>query len=224
MSDEKIELPTEELRTPLNMAVGDSRNYLFNITSPEQLYDDIARFTLNKNVPEHIVIQYDTARNLYLYSFHVYRFYNVAQQHLFSALELAIKDGIGEDKLKKFAKSRGARLGLSICMQYLRDKKIISNSDFPRWHNRNRAEAEAAYSHKVIEQMVEKGLDEYIWNESEIEQSTIESQWDLVDVMCRTMPKIRNEFAHGSTTLFKDVLVYFDDISIIINKVYAHLN
>lgn len=32
---QKFEYPTDELRTPINMATSDERNHYFNVTSPE---------------------------------------------------------------------------------------------------------------------------------------------------------------------------------------------
>lgn len=145
---QKLEYPTDELRTPINMATSDKRNHYFNVTSPEVLYDAIAQYSLNSNVPEHVVAQYETARNLYLYAFN-------AQQQLYSVLELAIKDGIGEEKLKEFiasktTKKRRPQPGLRIYMRYIKEHEVIVNSDFPRWHQRNIMAAENAYRERII--------------------------------------------------------------------------
>jgi len=222
---QKLEYPTDELRTPINMATSDKRNHYFNVTSPEILYDAIAQYSLNSNVPQHIVAQYETARNLYLYAFNVYRFYNVAQQQLYSVLELAIKDGIGEEKLKEFIKSKSTKKrrpqpGLRIYMRYIKEHEVIVNSDFPRWHQRNRIAAENAYHERITKLMDEQGLEEYTWDDSEIDESQFNEDWDYTEMLCDVIPKLRNSFAHGSKDLYSDVLGFFEDISIIINSIY----
>lgn len=222
---QKLEYPTDELRTPINMATSDKRNHYFNVTSPEILYDAIAQYPLNSNVPEHVVAQYETARNLYLYAFNVYRFYNVAQQQLYSVLELAIKDGIGEEKLKEFITSKTTKRkrpqpGLRIYMRYIKEYEVIVNSDFPRWHQRNRIAAENAYREKITKLMDEQGLEEYIWDDSKIDESQFDEDWDYTEMLCDVIPEIRNSFAHGSKSLYNDVLGFFEDISIIINSIY----
>jgi len=220
----ELDYPTDCLRTPINMGATDIRNHYFGVTSAETLFNEIAQFELGVSVPKDIVTQYDTARNLYVYGFHVYRFYNIAQQQLYSVLELAIKDCIGEEELKTYIKSkqrngRGPRPGLSIYMQYLREHKLIVNSDFPRWHKRNRIEAENVYRDKIYKLMDEQKLEEYSWDESEIDESQYNVKWDYVAMLCKHLPGMRNSFAHGSKQLNNDVLPYFEDISIIINKI-----
>lgn len=221
----KLVYPTDCLRTPINMGAADVRNHYIGVTSVETLFNEIELFKLDSKVPEDIATQYDTARNLYLYAFHVYRFYNIAQQQLYSVLELSIKECIGEEKLKKYIKSkqrngRGPRAGLSIYMQYLKDHQLIVNSDFPMWHNRNKLEAENVYREKISKLMEEKNLQEYEWDDSEIDESQFDVKWDYVAMLCKTLPGIRNSFAHGSKSLYNDVLRYFQDISIIINNMY----
>ncbi|WP_448213512.1 hypothetical protein [Colwellia sp. MEBiC06753] len=223
---QKLGYPTDELRTPVNMASCDKRNHYWGITTPELLYDAVAQFPLNPNVPEGIVAQYDTARNLYLYAFNVYRFYNMAQQQLYSVLELAIKEGVGEEKLKAFinsktTKKRRPQPGLRIYMQYLKEKEVIVNADFPRWHERNRIAAENAYHEKVSKIMDEQNLKEYPMDYSEIDESQFDVDWDYIQMLCDVIPGLRNSFAHGSKCLNNDVLGFFEDISIIINKIYS---
>ena len=223
---QKLEYPTDELRTPINMASSDIRNHYWGITSSELLYDGVAQFPLNSNVPKGIVAQYDTARNLYLYAYNVYRFYNIAQQQLYSVLELAIKEGVGEEKLKAFiasktTKKRRPQPGLRIYMQYLKENEVIANNDFSRWHERNRIAAKNAYHEKVHKIMDEQNLKEYQMDYSEIDESQFDVDWDYVHMLCEVIPGLRNSFAHGSKDLNNNVLGFFEDISIIINKIYS---
>jgi hypothetical protein len=48
----------------------------------EDRWQAIAAFSLIPEVSKSIRVRYDTARNLYLYAWHVYRFHVVAEQHV----------------------------------------------------------------------------------------------------------------------------------------------
>ena len=50
----------------------------------------IAQLTLNASVPEDVRIHYETAKNVLLYAWFVYRFHMVAEQYVLSSLELAL--------------------------------------------------------------------------------------------------------------------------------------
>lgn len=229
LSSHKLSYPAEELRTPINIGAQDIRNTHFSVMSIESLYNNIEAFSLNSLVPKDVVTQYDTARNLYLYAFHVYRFYNVAQQQVYAVLELAIRECIGETELERYIKTKRTKKwrpskGLSIYMKYLSEHNLICNEDFPRWHQRNRMAAEDAQQDKVLQIMKEQNLEEYEWDETEIDETKFDVEWNYVEVVCKTIPQIRNGFAHGSTTLYNTVLLDFENVSIIINKMFERFD
>lgn len=222
---QKLAYPADELRTPVNVLVPDKRNFNFGVTSIEILYQEIQLFQLNPVVPDDIKIQFDTARNLYLHGFYVYRFYVIAQSQALSTLEFAIRHCVGEQALKSFNNQLKKdkihfTKGLRLYMGYLARHQLIQNEDFPIWHMRNRIAAEEAYSEKINKIMDENNLQEYQWDESQIDESAFDVKWNYVEVLCNTIPKIRNDYAHGSKTLHNQVLLSFQNISVIINKMY----
>lgn len=217
--------PADELRTPVNVLLPDQRNFHFGVTAIEVLYAQIAQCSLNSYVPEDIRIQFDTARNLFLHSFYVYRFYVVAESQVLTTLELAIRECIGDKTLAVFQKelkTRGINFkkGLRLYLEYLAQHQLIQNEDFQRWHLRNRMAAEDAYRDKIFKLMDEQALEEYQWDESEIDESAFDVEWDYVKVLCETLPKIRNIHSHGSTMLHNLVSLSFVNVSVIINKMY----
>jgi hypothetical protein len=226
-------LPAEELRTVESMGLPDIRSTHFYDNKLERWHRDISPHVLGEHVPEEIIIQYDTCRNLYLYAFHVYRFYNVAHHQLYTVLELAIRMLVGEKKLKKYlnkkkkqAKEEGRTVnrGLSICMQYLVEHKLIINEDFPLWQYKSERAQEYAYQEQVYRTMDEQDLKEYQWDETELQKTKFDFNWNFVEVLCHSFPKLRNNYAHGSTTLYSSVLHDFENISIIINKIYERID
>ncbi|WDE07939.1 hypothetical protein SG34_014235 [Thalassomonas viridans] len=229
---QKQEYPVEELRTPQTIGLPDARSLDLGTGEFEQWYEHVSPFTLDERVPESIRIQFDTARNIYLYAYHVYRFYNIAEHQLYTVLELAIRTCIGEKVLDRYLKAkrkeakktrRSVRRGLSLCLHYLAEHKLIVNEDFPRWHHNYEVQKMYAYQVKVHKIMDEQNLDEYQWNEEEFNNTQVNFDWNLVEVLCEIMPKQRNNYAHGSTSLYNSVVRKFEDVSIIINKMYERI-
>ncbi len=217
--------PADEFRTPVNVLAPDQRNFHFGVTSIEVLYARISQCSLNSYVSEDIRVQFDTARNLYLHAFYVYRFYVVAERHVLTTLELATRECIGDKTLVAFQnelKASGVHFtkGLRLYLEYLARHQLIKNEDFPIWHRRNEIAAEEAYHDKIFKLMEEQGLKEYQWDESEIDESAFDVEWDYVKVLCEILPKIRNNHSHGSTILHNQVSLSFVNVSIIINKMF----
>ena len=78
-------------------------------------YSGIESITLMQSVPESVREQFDTARNLLLYSWFVYSFNPIAQLHAFSSVEYAIRIKSGKPLMLK------AGLELAIKEQWIKD-------------------------------------------------------------------------------------------------------
>lgn len=97
--DESI-LNPDDLRTPEHLCDPDPRiRHLVKVDQDSGLapaltradqYGSIAKYALSGTVPGDVRILFDTARNLYLYAWFVYHFYNVAEQQVFACLEMAL--------------------------------------------------------------------------------------------------------------------------------------
>jgi hypothetical protein len=82
-------------------------------------------------VPEEIAQQFETVKNLYLYSWFIYRFQPIAEMQSLACLEYAlrtrleveIKTGMLNDK----------RPGLQRLMRYASDNQLLKNEGFARW-------------------------------------------------------------------------------------------
>lgn len=102
MGEVKIDTlkPFEELLEPdsrqkyfavVNRITGESRQI-----SLRDRYQAIEYIVLSPDVPDEIREHFDTARNLLVYSWFVYRFNQVAELHAFSSLEFALKTKCGD--------------------------------------------------------------------------------------------------------------------------------
>lgn len=213
------ELPSEEFRTPERARLADIRSGWFGVSNIDQQYARVCGYELNDLVPEEVRIQYDLARNLYLYSFHVFRFSMVAQHHLYTTLEFAIRERYGKETLKEYAKKNKKQPGLRAYMSYLNEIGAIKNQHFPIWNHRREVNAKQRRMADAIQEMRERGLDSMeISDHVDVEEYDFE--YDYVDVICQTIPSLRNEHAHGSKMLSPGGEHTFENVAIIINKIY----
>lgn len=219
-------MPAEGLRTPASSLLPDVRSSMLKENTKDFLYKSVKQFELAEYVPENVKHQYDTARNLYLYGYHVYRFYVVADKQLYSTLEFAIRECIGEKELKRYLREKRKESkghpssGLRLYLGYLTEHKLIRNEDFPQWHRKRVQDAEHQHTLEIIKKMDEEGLDSYTMDPNEIDLNAYNFDWDLTQVLCDTMPAIRNGLVHGSSSLYPGRISHFEQTSIIINKMY----
>src|SRR5258708_1152361 len=90
----------ERLRPPERVSEPDPRTLdfvtwdstgKFRTFEVRDYYASASRLVLNKNVPERVAIQFETVKNLYLYSWFIYRFFPVAEHQALACLELALR-------------------------------------------------------------------------------------------------------------------------------------
>lgn len=99
-------------------------------------HEAIALMTLHLGVPEDIVVQFETARNLYLYAWFVYRFYVVAEHHGLACLELALRDRLQAEISTGVMHCRGKSPTLKPLLKYAAEHGLIRNEGFQAWRNR----------------------------------------------------------------------------------------
>jgi hypothetical protein len=95
------------------------------------LHDAVAIFTLNPAVPEDIAQHFETVKNVYLYSWFIYRFQPVAEMQCLACLEYALRVRLaGEIQAGRL---RAKRPGLQKLMRYAIDNQLVKNEGFARW-------------------------------------------------------------------------------------------
>lgn len=167
-------------------------------------YKAVGTFVLNDEVPEKIRDHFNIAKNVLLYTWFVYNFFSVAELQALSALELALRERIGEDglkDLKKQLKKKGKRLGLQAYIEHTAVNGWISNEDFKAYHRAPYMQAMHDYQIRKTEEMTEKGLDSIEINYDDIEVPEVNTV-DYLGVLIGTVNDIRNAHAHGETFLY----------------------
>jgi hypothetical protein len=182
-------------------------------------YEAIARFVLNDAAPESVAIHFETAKNLYLYSWFVFRFYPVAEQQALASLEFGLRERFSEF-VKENSGKRG--FGLWMLLKHAIENGYIRNELFTtreRWAwNR----AEMRHSIMKAQEMINAGLDSVEWSESEVIVTQEDLDCDWLGIFQKTIPKMRNEYAHGSKELKHEVLHTFEMVVELINQLYSN--
>lgn len=85
--------PAETLRSPEKISLPDPRmgagaHALNRLVGH---HDAMSILPLGATVPEDVRVHFETAKNLFLYSWCVYRFYMVAEQYVLTTLEFALR-------------------------------------------------------------------------------------------------------------------------------------
>jgi len=226
MIEQKYDL--EGLRPAEYVGEPDPRNTMFvridrinGISRPIELADHhelISAYALHAGVPKEIVQQYETARNVYLYAWFVYRFYPVAEHQCLACLELALRERLKEEITT--GKIKGKRPALRLLLTYAVDNGLVRNEGFSAWQNRGETNSRARVEMEKFREMSEKNLTEITWDESDIQITAEDLDWDYVKMLPDLLPMLRNDYAHGSTDLHNWALRSFQIVSEIINQLW----
>lgn len=184
------------------------------------LHEHVSALELHEAVPQEIILQFETAKNLYLYAWFVYRFYPVAEHHSLACLELALRDRLKQDIEAGRVEFPGKRPMLRALLKHAVMQGLVKNEGFEIWRNRGEINARARVEMEKLREMTGKNLTEIQWDNSEIQITPDDLNWDYANVLVDTLPNIRNHYAHGSTSLHNAVLHTLQIVSEIINQLF----
>lgn len=183
-------------------------------------HDEVAGLVLHEGVLEDVVVQFETAKNLYLYAWFVYRFYPVAEHHGLACLELALRERLKEEIRTGKIKFKGKRPTLGPLLKYAVARALVRNEGFATWRNRGEINSRARVEMEKLREASEKNLNEITWNESDVQITAEDLNWDYVDMLVEILPRLRNDYAHGSTNLHNVALRTIQIVCEIVNQLY----
>lgn len=197
-------------------------------------HESIAELALADSVPEQVRTHYDTARNLYLYAWHVYRFHVVAEHQALASLEMALRLALvqqskldergavlGTSGRQANAKRQPAPLGLSRLLSMALQSGLISNDRLSRRDLWAKRLAEQRRRIEQIEYMTKHQLQELTVPDTPAVPTQDELAYDWLKDFVETLPRMRNEYAHGTQMLHASVLMTFQIVSDLINQLWA---
>lgn len=215
----------DRLRTPDSLHEPDMRHGMFSRPAPGGGFEpltaaahvaDVAAFELDARVPEAVRIHFETARNLYAYAWFVYRFYPVAQQHALASLEFALRERLSGELL-----DTKRRMGLSNWLQLAKQRGVIANERFS-WraaHAMQRARVRAEL--QLLDEMQRNGLTVARLDSIDVTPLPEDADEDWLGTFIATLPRIRNELAHGSSHLHDAVLRTFEIVRELIDQLFT---
>src|SRR5260370_305336 len=196
MTEQKYDL--EGLRPAEHVCEPDSRNAMFvridrtNGTSrPMELADHhelISAHVLHAGVPREIVLQFETARNVYLYAWFLYRFYPVAEHQCLACLELALRERLKEEI--RTGKIKEKRPTLRPLLKYAVEHGLVKNEGFSAWQNRGEIRSRSRVEMEKLREASEKNLTEITWDESDIQITAEYLDWDYVNMLPYLLPML----------------------------------
>lgn len=183
-------------------------------------HSDVAQLELSHAVPERVRIHFETAKNLYLYAWLVYRFYPVAEHHALASLELGLRERFKSGIPKTYWNITGREPTLKPLLRYAIDIKSIRNQGFRCWNQRVLERARHRYAHERVCKLIERNLDQIELDYNQAVPNDKDREWDYLPILFELLPEIRNVYAHGSTMLHRQVLGTLELVCEILNQVF----
>ncbi|WP_232520280.1 hypothetical protein [Ralstonia solanacearum] len=215
----------ERLRSPEAAAEPDPRTTMLAGHTRPSLIDhhrEIEAVQLAASVPEAVAIQFETARNLYLYAWHVYRFFPMAQSQALFALEFGLRVRLPNRLPEPYQYPRQQQPMLAGLLGYAIDEGLVKNEGFRRWHQAAEARARQRRSMEILQTMLEQQLESAeVEEEQPVNMTPDDRSWDLVKMLRKSLPGLRNELAHGSSMLTNQVLGTIELVAEILSQIYV---
>lgn len=181
---------------------------------------DVAQFELLPTVPADIRIHYETAKNLYLYAWFVYRFYPVAEQQALITLEFAMRERLALSYPDKYGLASKWVPSLTKMLETARKDGLISNAGMrasERWALRR---ARDRVSDEATRRLIESGAAFVEYDLDGVVPEQQDYRDDALKIFTETLPEIRNIYAHGSSMLHSTVLGTFEIVTDLINQLF----
>jgi hypothetical protein len=192
-------MPTDlddPLKSLAQIAAPDERQP-FLVGSLEAVHAELSELELHRGVPRNVRQLFEAAKNVSLYSWFVYPFHQVAELIALASLEFALRT---RDGFVEWDTSERKKPGLSQLLHKARRERWLTNAAFPsrRWMAIERASLKLVRA--AMPGMTE-GETREVRDPTEAEIMDAMSGIDVVQILVETAPKLRNNLAHGSSTL-----------------------
>jgi hypothetical protein len=150
----------------------------------EDHFNGINEIKLSDRVSERLRIHFDTAKNLALYSWFVYRFGPVAEHQAFISFEYALRERL---KAKLQDPKNPPRFNGLLRMAV--ENGLLKNEGFTQWYNRKE---QIKYINDQHKEMLESVGMEF---------QPLPEEVDYLSSLIETFPKLRNFYSHGTSML-----------------------
>jgi hypothetical protein len=162
------------------------------------IHSVLTEIVLHDGVPSNVRELFETAKNVSLYSWFVYRFHQVAEMVAFSALEMALRERAGH---AEFGPQGAAKIpGLSQLLTRAMAEKWMRTENYPslRVMAVKRAR-DAQFARFLQRQGMTPAEIVPMPDPTEEEIAAAMCEIDVPQILIDTAPQLRNSLAHGSS-------------------------
>ncbi|WP_215396937.1 hypothetical protein [Rheinheimera oceanensis] len=178
----------------------------------------LCRINLHEGVPVEVRQSFETAKNLSLYTWFVYRFHQVSELMAYVTLEMALRNRFLLDYSDLPVPTLAKLLKLAS------EKQWIKNDRFPSLLSKAKQHAWDLKNFKLAsEHDFEKEPEMRCVGPTDTEIAEALAEIDLVGGITNTANKLRNDLAHGSTTLHPQSMSTLKTVSEVINQLFEKL-
>jgi len=172
--------------------------YEGSLCALERRHADLDGISLHAGVPIHVRQLFETAKNLSLYSWFVYRFHSVAQLIGYASLERALKERVARERGLDVERIRDT---LRPLMDLATEKGWLKSERFEGVRRRARVQLEQEQTIRMIRSGEIGGEPVESPEIPEADILTRAAELDYVVRVAESMPYIRNHLAHGGRML-----------------------
>jgi len=178
----------------------------------------LTQITLHSGVPVNVRQLFETAKNVALYSWFVYRFDQVAESVAYATLEMALRERAGFVEWSRPAAPRPPTL--PPLLDQAKREGWIRNEDFP---SLRRMATERARAEKLALSLptMTSNEDYPIAEPTEDEINAAMRTLDFVQILVDNTPLLRNQLAHGSSTLSPRSLRTLELVAEVVNQLFV---
>jgi hypothetical protein len=209
------------LRGPVDICAPDPRMDRGEASNEEALrhrHAAIEPLHLPEAVPESVRVHFETAKNVWLYAWFVYRFHMVAVQYVLTTLEFAARTRY--EQLGFIAPDAERKPGLKFLLKDAQERGLISNGRFGPSKRRASIRAKQRQEFEVMRAMQAQGVEEQVWEFSDSDVRP-EDWEDWLSHVVDALPERRNDHAHGTSMLYPAVLGTFETVHDLICQLWA---
>ena len=165
-------------------------------------------------------VHFETAKNLYLYAWFVYRFYPVSEQHALATLEFALRERLAPLFPQFCGDTVEHPPGLRRLFEKARKEKLISNAGLRATKRLALNRARLRAINDCVRDMEARGVREAAFNEAAALPLAEDYRHDVLATFAETLPRVRNKHAHGGAMLHPSVLDTFEIVTDLVNHLY----
>ncbi|MDI1238498.1 MAG: hypothetical protein PSV26_13535 [Polaromonas sp.] len=181
----------------------------------------VGEYLLSDSVPYPVRVHFETAKNLYLYAWFVYRFHPVAEKHVLATLEFALRERLAPMFPEQFGPQAKRHPTLRTLIAKAREEKLLTNIGLRVTERLARLRAEHRVSLERIRYLQSNGLTELVCDAAPPVPVPEDYAHDLLKIFEDSLPRIRNDYAHGSATLHNTVLGTFEIVTDLIAQLFV---